>query len=609
MSNTASLLSPGVNEILQEKSISHSIYIQRYKTSVVNEMLTLLNQIDQNLQKKILLKTKENWTKHRLEKLLQEVKKIEQETYKIIKNKLRSEVHTFGIFETAYQSKIIQETVPIKLNIVQPAPDQLYAAVMAKPFEGVLLGEELADVSKSRQKKIIGAIRQGYADGSTTPQIVRRIFGSRAMQYKDSLLERSRKDVTALTRTALAHTAQVSREELYKKNEDLIKGEMIVATLDDKTTLICMNYDGKVFNVGEGPRPPYHWQCRSTTIPVIKSWRELGIDLDEAPEGTRASMNGQVPASMKYEEFLRGQDAAFQDDVLGKVKGQWFRDGISIKKFVDDGRILTLEEIAKREGLEIVRKRVISKTGEVLLETETAVIPKFKNVKEAAQWAVDHNLTEAADFGKVDLRIAQDWVNGIYYQVKEFPELKMEFIGSCQARNRLIKESYRKEIEDFWATVYERGSKSFKYAVQGTLNRKVRRINPNHVAQSCNRPGFKGVALNENLSKDYDAFIKMVEHNIDVGHWPKGKADVSLIVSHEMGHEIDRLLKIHSNSMIQELYLLSPNISKELSGYANANIGEMIAEAWAEYNTSPNPRPMAVKIGKFIEEEYQKWKK
>ena len=608
MSNTGALLSPSVNEILQEKSISHAIYLERYKTGTVNEIITLLNQIDQDLRKQIIAKSKENWTKKRLEKLLEEVNKIAKEANHRFNNKLFSEVRTLSLFESAYQVKTLQETIPVRLNIVQPAPDQIYAAVFAKPFEGVLLKDELTDISKSRIKKITGAIRQGYVEGKTTDQIVRKIFGSRARQYKDGLLEQSRKNVTALTRTALAHTSSVAREETFRKNEDLIKGEMIVATLDGHTTLICMNYDGQVFKIGEGPRPPFHWQCRTVTIPVVKSWKELGINLNEAPMGTRASMDGQVPASMNYEEFLRKQPDSFQDEVLGKQKAQWFRDGTSISKFVDDGRVLTLEEIAEREGLRIVRPRRATKedTGDL---DDVAVIPTFKSVKEAANWAVKNGLTEKADFGKVDLKIAQDWVEGIYHQIKKYPELKMEFIGSSQVRNRLEKEFFRPEVEEFYKKFYTPGTPQFNRAVNRGLNRKVTRLNPRTVAQSDYTKGFQGISLNENNSKNYQEFIKMVERNIESGHWVKGKADVSTIVSHEIGHEIDRLLEIRKNSEIQRLYMLTPNIDKELSKYGNTSVVEMIAECWAEYSTSPNPRPFALRVGRLIEEEYRLWKK
>jgi hypothetical protein len=84
---------------------------------------------------------------------------------------------------------------------------------------------------------------------------------------------------------------------------------------------------------------------------VTKSFRDLGIDLDEVAEGTRASMDGQVPADLTYGGWLAKQPAAVQDDILGATKGKLFRDGgLTVNRFVDRvGREYTLDELKRRE--------------------------------------------------------------------------------------------------------------------------------------------------------------------------------------------------------------------------------------------------------------------
>jgi hypothetical protein len=106
-----------------------------------------------------------------------------------------------------------------------------------------------------------------------------------------------------------------------------------------------------VFPVDSGPRPPAHPNCRSTTTPVIKSWKELGINLTEAPPGTRASMDGQVPATLTYNDWLKKQPQAFQDEVLGPTKAKLYRKGdLSLDRFIDkSGNEYTLDELRRRE--------------------------------------------------------------------------------------------------------------------------------------------------------------------------------------------------------------------------------------------------------------------
>lgn len=110
--------------------------------------------------------------------------------------------------------------------------------------------------------------------------------------------------------------------------------------------------DGQVLKMGKGPRPPEHTGCRCTTIPIIKSWQELGIDLEEMPESTRASMNGQVPESLRYGDWLRKQGAGFQDEVLGKGRAELFRGGLPIDRFTDRaGNELTLKQLRAAEPI------------------------------------------------------------------------------------------------------------------------------------------------------------------------------------------------------------------------------------------------------------------
>ena len=86
-------------------------------------------------------------------------------------------------------------------------------------------------------------------------------------------------------------------------------------------------------------------------MPVVKSWKELGIDLPESAKSTRAAYDGQVPENLTYGEWLKGKSAEFQDGVLGKTKGKLFRAGMPIDRFVNrTGDVLTLDELRKKDA-------------------------------------------------------------------------------------------------------------------------------------------------------------------------------------------------------------------------------------------------------------------
>lgn len=92
--------------------------------------------------------------------------------------------------------------------------------------------------------------------------------------------------------------------------------------------------------------------CRSVLVPITKTFRELGLDIDEIKEGTRASDEGQIKASTTFTEFLSGKSKEYQDDLLGKGRADLWRDGkITLRDLLDQrGRPLTLAELKEKHG-------------------------------------------------------------------------------------------------------------------------------------------------------------------------------------------------------------------------------------------------------------------
>ena len=345
------------NETLLDASIKHSIGLQRYSAGVVKQIIALLNKVDDDLVKQILkfdpTAVSGSYSRARLEKLLEAVRAVSGEAYAAVKKELTGELKGLAVHEADFQARMITSSIPIQLDIVKPSASQLYAAVKARPFQGRFLSQWFDGLEQGAQQRVASAIKIGFVEGESIDKIIRRVRGTRSQQFRDGALEINRRGAQGVVRTAISHTANVARQETYKANEDVIKGERYTATLDTRTSAVCISLDGQVFPLGVGPRPPQHYGgCRSTTVPVLKSWKELGIDLKEAPEGTRASMSGQVPASTTYGEWLKNQPKDVQEDVLGVAKAKLFRDGgLSVDKFVDrTGSELNLSELRAKEA-------------------------------------------------------------------------------------------------------------------------------------------------------------------------------------------------------------------------------------------------------------------
>jgi SPP1 gp7 family putative phage head morphogenesis protein len=210
----------------------------------------------------------------------------------------------------------------------------------------------MAGLEAGKAAKIRDALRIGYVEGQTIDEMTRRIRGTKARQYQDGILEITRRDAETVVRTAISHTANHTRQKFYEQNNDLVKGWTFLATLDSRTSITCASLSGTKWPVGEGPMPPRHPNCRSTSTPILRSWKELGIDMEELPVSTRSSMDGQLPADITFTKWLRGKPASIQDEILGATRGKLFRaNKIEVDRFTDRrGNVYTLDDLRKKDA-------------------------------------------------------------------------------------------------------------------------------------------------------------------------------------------------------------------------------------------------------------------
>lgn len=339
-----------VNEELRDRAIAHQIYMLRYESGITRKILQVLNKADKDLVAQ-LSDLESTMSIAEIDARLESIRNIISASWDAASLDLENELARLAEYEANHQEQVIRDSTPVELNIVIPAAETLIAAVEAKPFEGKLLSEWIEKLNEDSYTRIRDSVRMGIVEGESYDKITKRIFGTKALQYTDGITALNYRQTQALVSTAVSHTTNEARQTFYGANDDLIKGVQWVSTLDARTTPICQSRDGDVYPLDSGPRPPAHFRCRSTTTPVLKSWKELGINLDEAPPGTRASMDGQVPEAETYQTWLKKKPAAFQDDVLGPTRAKLFREGMQLDRFVDQsGKEYTLKQLRSKDA-------------------------------------------------------------------------------------------------------------------------------------------------------------------------------------------------------------------------------------------------------------------
>ena len=327
----------------------HAHFIEQYKNGQVNSFAPFLRRVATKLRAE-LLKTNTVISQSRIETKLKFVDELIKAEFTAYTDQITEQIDLFAVSEAAFIGETVSEVAGV--SFVLPSENQLVAAVNARPFNNKLLKDYLKEFSQVQAKAVRNAVSIGFYEGQTTPEIVRGIIGTKAQNFKNGTLNVSRTSAETMVRTALSHTSAVARNKTYEDNSDLIPYYEWVSTLDGRTSPICRVRDGQVWKVNNGPLPPAHLNCRSTTSPLFKedvkvSGKKL-TKLDQG--GTRASIDGQVSADLDYNDWLKRQTKEFQVGVLGKAKAELFRKGdITMDKFVNNkGQELTLEQLKSK---------------------------------------------------------------------------------------------------------------------------------------------------------------------------------------------------------------------------------------------------------------------
>lgn len=365
-----------VNELLRDIVVSAQVDLSQYSQGVARRMVAVLNRADAQLAAELLAALDRMpavaFTVQRLEAMLEAVRQINRAAYDRVHAALMAELRDFAEVQAWAEYAALQRTIPtevqVRFAIASVAPEQVYSAALARPFQGRLLRDWAAKVAEDRMVKVREAVRVGYLEGQTVTDIVRRIRGTKAALYQDGVLNRSRQELMTVVDTAVKHHAAVARDRTIEANARVVAAVIWSSTLDGRTSPQCRLRDGLRYTADThkpiGHKVPYgagpgrlHFRCRSSAQPVTRSWRELGFDYVELTPQTRASMGGQVPADMTYREWLKRQPAGRQDEVLGPTRGRLMREGRLDPgdMYSNTGQWLTLAQLRKRYGDEFKR--------------------------------------------------------------------------------------------------------------------------------------------------------------------------------------------------------------------------------------------------------------
>lgn len=384
------------NEKIFNQYVRHQTLVLRYARGLSKQASSVIARTEKELEKAILSaansapsrtltdRAGRNWNSS----FEQDIGEIRQDAWDEVIALADSDLKSFAASEALISATIIDGAVPAILNLSLPPQSQLNSIVNSQPFEGRTLKQWLQGSSRTDVQRILNKTKVGIIQGLSPADITKSVMGTKSYNFKDGVARKAFRDIESIVLTTSNGIQHEAKQALYKANSDVVEKEVYVATLDARTTLVCASNDGKRFLPGEGPMPPLHFRCRSLRVPDIDPdlLTTRGVDpttekqlLDEynkqegldaksrssLPRGHKGAFDkfsqkrkreliGTVPGGVTYNDWLKTQSNAFQNEVLGPTRAKLFREGgLHLDKFVArDGDIFTLDEL-RVKGLDL----------------------------------------------------------------------------------------------------------------------------------------------------------------------------------------------------------------------------------------------------------------
>lgn len=342
---------PGINprelELL-DAQISAQLDLLRHTNSVNADVLALLESMRRELVAKLSSVNLTEIGKARLKALLKDTSLTIDEYFKaaqaILSPSYNQVAHVAASQAVVGLPEVLTATVPGKAIL-----QSLVSGIM---IEGAPTAAWWAKMSSDTAFKFSNAVRQGIAQGETNEQIFKRV---------GEVTDLAERNSRALVHTSIMQVASDARLATIEANKDIYKGYRHLSTLDGNTSAICiarsnLEWDFNKEPIGHNlpflPPPQTHWGCRSDIMGILRTYKELGIDIPEPEMGTRSSAEGQIPANTTFDAFLKRRTVEEQDAQLGKGRADMWRSGkITLRQLVDNkGKPMTLSALQAKYG-------------------------------------------------------------------------------------------------------------------------------------------------------------------------------------------------------------------------------------------------------------------
>lgn len=319
--------------------IRHTIASQSYDASEAAKITRMLNATIEDMKAELAVRYAKTQAKgvdrgpattKRIEEMIAGLESLNREVYGKIGKTMEDGLVDRARHEMQFARDANKKAGGVNLGTTLPDANYLrtlvnHTPIPIDPDTSTLLKPWLRDMERDNLGRLNRVVQSALISGKTPAEL-------------GDLLEKggfakSRASAQALAITANSAVANAARLETFKKMRGITHVEWS-SILDTRTTAGCQALSGKIFAIDDPALPPCprHIRCRSTYLP-----RKNDTD---------------PPLHKPYPEWLKGQPAKVQDEVLGKARGGMFRDGTitDADLYRDDGTFRTLDELKRADA-------------------------------------------------------------------------------------------------------------------------------------------------------------------------------------------------------------------------------------------------------------------
>lgn len=339
------------NTQVYDKAIDRAAMVRLYERRVVGKVDTELSDHSRRLNE-ILLRNDPRSVAMR-QRLMDDIDEELLRTHRVNFNTTSRSLIDLFLDQASYAYQNIEVAMGKIWETERPKTRLAEDVVLNRPlYAETTLASGWAGVSSQERKRLDSVIRRGISEGRTVDQIALDV-------RRGNVHSITRNQARGLVVTGITSVASQADQAVYKANAKAIRGYQYVAILDSRTSSVCAHRNGKIFPSDDTVHlPPAHFNCRSTTVPVFKSWSDIA-NLEGVAQVRRSNIekltpkqiafyDGLVSPAETYNEWLLRQAKDVQLRHLGDYKRVelFNQGGISVDRFVNpEGNSIGIREL------------------------------------------------------------------------------------------------------------------------------------------------------------------------------------------------------------------------------------------------------------------------